>query len=99
MFNGWLKPPNNRILFNDFYLNIGKFLNDSNGEIRIRIHFLKFEESGILVNQLNLNVGNMVVCYDLNIKVGIRINNPLEDGVDMITGKPSKQRVVFARAY
>ncbi|MBO7438307.1 MAG: hypothetical protein J6U21_01360 [Bacteroidales bacterium] len=52
-----------------------------------------------MVNQLNLNVGNMVVCYDLNIKVGIRINNPLEDGVDMITGKPSKQRVVFARAY
>ena len=29
----------------------------------------------------------------------IPLNNPLEDGVDMITGKPSKQRVVFARAY
>jgi len=29
----------------------------------------------------------------------IPLNNPLEDGVDMLTGKPSKQRVVFARAY
>lgn len=29
----------------------------------------------------------------------IPLNNTLEDGVDMITGKPSKQRVVFARAY
>ena len=29
----------------------------------------------------------------------IPLNNPLEDGVDMLTGKPSTQRVVFARAY
>ncbi len=29
----------------------------------------------------------------------IPLNNPQEDGVDMLTGKPSKQRVVFARAY
>jgi prolyl-tRNA synthetase len=29
----------------------------------------------------------------------IPLGNPLEDGVDMLTGKPSKQRVVFARAY
>ncbi len=29
----------------------------------------------------------------------IPLNNPLEDGVDMISGKPSKQRVVFARSY
>jgi prolyl-tRNA synthetase len=29
----------------------------------------------------------------------IPLNNPLEEGVDMLTGKPSKQRVVFARAY
>ncbi len=29
----------------------------------------------------------------------IPIGNPQEDGVDMLTGKPSKQRVVFARAY
>ncbi|MBQ3690979.1 MAG: proline--tRNA ligase [Bacteroidales bacterium] len=29
----------------------------------------------------------------------IPLDNPEEDGVDMLTGKPSKQRVVFARAY
>ncbi|MCQ2252366.1 MAG: proline--tRNA ligase [Bacteroidales bacterium] len=29
----------------------------------------------------------------------IPLNNPQEDGVDMLTGKPSKQRVVFARSY
>jgi len=29
----------------------------------------------------------------------IPINNELEDGVDMLTGKPSKQRVLFAKAY
>lgn len=29
----------------------------------------------------------------------IPLNNPLEDGVSMITGKPSKQRVIFAKAY
>ena len=29
----------------------------------------------------------------------IPLGNPQEDGVDMLTGKPSKQRVMFARAY
>jgi prolyl-tRNA synthetase len=29
----------------------------------------------------------------------IALNTPEEDGVDMITGKPSKQRVYFAKAY
>ncbi len=29
----------------------------------------------------------------------IPLNNPQEDGVCIVTGKPSKQRVVFARAY
>ncbi len=29
----------------------------------------------------------------------IPLDNPLEDGVDMITGKPSKQRVLFAKSY
>jgi prolyl-tRNA synthetase len=29
----------------------------------------------------------------------IPLNNPLEDGVCILTGKPSKQRVLFARAY
>ncbi|WP_374164505.1 proline--tRNA ligase [Arcticibacter sp. MXS-1] len=29
----------------------------------------------------------------------IPLNNPLEDGVCMVTGQPSKQRVLFARAY
>ncbi len=29
----------------------------------------------------------------------IPLNNPLEDGVSLITGKPSKQRVIFAKAY
>ncbi|MFD2513865.1 proline--tRNA ligase [Pontibacter locisalis] len=29
----------------------------------------------------------------------IAINTPEEDGVDMLTGKPSKQRVYFAKAY
>lgn len=29
----------------------------------------------------------------------IPLNNPLEDGVCILTGKPSSQRVVFARAY
>jgi len=29
----------------------------------------------------------------------IPLGNPQEDGVDMLTGKPSKQRVLFARAY
>ncbi len=29
----------------------------------------------------------------------IPLNNPLEDGVCILTGKPSTQRVVFARAY
>ncbi len=29
----------------------------------------------------------------------IALNTPQEDGVDMLTGKPSKQRVYFAKAY
>ncbi len=29
----------------------------------------------------------------------IPMNNELEEGVDMLTGKPSKQRVLFAKAY
>ncbi len=29
----------------------------------------------------------------------IPLDNPQEEGVDMITGKPSKQRVLFAKAY
>lgn len=29
----------------------------------------------------------------------IPMNNPQEDGIDMLTGKPSKQRVLFAKAY
>ncbi|MEO0898360.1 MAG: proline--tRNA ligase [Bacteroidota bacterium] len=29
----------------------------------------------------------------------IPMDNPQEDGVDMLTGKPSKQRVLFAKAY
>ena len=29
----------------------------------------------------------------------IPLDNPLEDGVDMLTGKPSKQRVLFAKSY
>ncbi|MFK8057575.1 MAG: proline--tRNA ligase [Saprospiraceae bacterium] len=29
----------------------------------------------------------------------IPLDNPQEDGVDMISGKPSKERVLFARAY
>ncbi len=29
----------------------------------------------------------------------IPVNNPLEDGLCILTGKPSKQRVLFARAY
>lgn len=29
----------------------------------------------------------------------IPLNNELEEGVDLLTGKPSKQRVLFARAY
>ncbi|WP_018476505.1 proline--tRNA ligase [Pontibacter roseus] len=29
----------------------------------------------------------------------IALNSPEEDGVDMLTGKPSKQRVYFAKAY
>jgi len=29
----------------------------------------------------------------------IPLDNPLEDGVDILTGKPSKQRVLFAKAY
>lgn len=29
----------------------------------------------------------------------IPLNNPLEDGISMISGKPSKQRVIFAKAY
>jgi prolyl-tRNA synthetase len=29
----------------------------------------------------------------------VPLNNPLEDGVCILTGKPSTQRVVFARAY
>ena len=29
----------------------------------------------------------------------VPLDNPLEDGVDMITGKPSKQRVLFALSY
>ena len=29
----------------------------------------------------------------------IPFNNPLEEGKCILTGKPSKQRVVFARAY
>jgi len=29
----------------------------------------------------------------------IALDSPEEDGVDMVTGKPSKQRVYFARAY
>lgn len=29
----------------------------------------------------------------------IPLNNPQEEGVDMLTGKTSKQRVIFARAY
>ncbi|HRK60739.1 MAG TPA: proline--tRNA ligase, partial [Candidatus Kapabacteria bacterium] len=29
----------------------------------------------------------------------IPLNNPQEDGVCVLTGKPSKQRVLFAKAY
>ncbi len=29
----------------------------------------------------------------------IPLNNPLEEGVSLISGKPSKQRVIFAKAY
>ncbi len=29
----------------------------------------------------------------------IPLNNPTEEGIDMISGKPSKQRVLFAKAY
>ncbi len=29
----------------------------------------------------------------------IPLDNPLEDGVDVLTGKPSKQRVLFAKSY
>ncbi|HEY4652208.1 MAG TPA: hypothetical protein VIG72_12385, partial [Pontibacter sp.] len=29
----------------------------------------------------------------------IALNTPEEDGVDMVTGKPSKRRVYFAKAY
>ena len=29
----------------------------------------------------------------------IPLNNPLEDGVSLITGKASKQRVIFAKSY
>jgi prolyl-tRNA synthetase len=29
----------------------------------------------------------------------IPLDNPLEDGVCILTGKPSAQRVLFARAY
>ncbi|MEO0640268.1 MAG: hypothetical protein AAFY70_11120, partial [Bacteroidota bacterium] len=29
----------------------------------------------------------------------IPMDNELEEGVDMLTGKPSKQRVLFAKAY
>ena len=29
----------------------------------------------------------------------IPLNNKLEDGISLITGKPSKQRVIFAKSY
>ena len=66
-------------------------------------HFLAAKAFGVQVNEFSMFMGPAIfkkqkgeTLYTIRC---IPLNNEKEDGICILTGSPSKERVLFARAY